>query len=263
MGKCFIRLAASVPVFLMDDVYIVLLACLALALLAHWRRVLTPAGSLAAFVVGMVIGIAGGLSWILLLLIFLVTSFAATRYRFKLKKRRGVQEGKRGERTWRNVAANGLVPTLMALLVLDNAPWPTLDRYTGSVLFLCAVAIAASDTLASELGVLSKRTWLITSRKRVRAGVNGGVSYPGEFWALTAALYVGISGVLLMGYFEPDIGFEWWDVALVTVIGFIGCQVDSVIGATIETKGHVSKLTNNLISITLGTVLAWLLLTLL
>jgi uncharacterized membrane protein len=41
-------------------------------------------------------------------------------------------------------------------------------------------------------------------------------------------------------------------------MGFTGCQIDSIIGATLENRGYVSKLTNNLMSIALGTIIAWL-----
>src|SRR5438445_10784534 len=75
--------------------------------LAYWREVLTWHGSLAAFVVGMVIGIFGDVTWLFLLLFFLLSSFLATRYRFALKEALGVHEGVRGERMSTNVLAYG------------------------------------------------------------------------------------------------------------------------------------------------------------
>jgi uncharacterized membrane protein len=38
--------------------------------------------------------------------------------------------------------------------------------------------------------------------------------------------------------------------------GFLGCQIDSVIGATLERRGKIGKLGNNLASIGLGTLIA-------
>jgi len=43
-------------------------------------------------------------------------------------------------------------------------------------------------------------------------------------------------------------------------IGFLGCQIDSVIGATLERRGLVNKKTNNLISTVSGGILAYLIL---
>src|SRR5439155_597063 len=74
---------------------------------SYRQDVLTWDGSLAAFVVGMVIGIFGDVTWLFLLLFFLLSSFLATRYRFALKEALGVQEGVRGERRSTNVLANG------------------------------------------------------------------------------------------------------------------------------------------------------------
>ncbi len=237
------------------DIAFVIAICATLCLLAYWRGVLTLGGSLAALAIGLVIGIFGGLSWILLLLLFLVTSFAATLYKFAAKKRLGLQEGRSGERGWRNVVANGFPPFIIAILASD---WVRiLDRETGSVLFLCAVAVAASDTLASEIGVLARKTWMITTRKRVRAGVNGGISVPGQAAAAIAAIYTGIVGALAFNYLDGT-ALGWLHIVLIADIGFLGCQLDSLIGATIETSGHVSKLTNNLISISAGVIAGWL-----
>lgn len=234
-----------------------IIVCAVLGALAYKKNVLTLSGSLLAVVFGLVIGFAGGFSWLLLLFIFLLTSFAATKYKFAVKQEKGVHEGRRGERGVDNVLASGLIPLIIALLSVENAPYPTIDKGTGYVLFLCAVAVAAADTLASELGVLSEKTWLITNGEKVKPGIDGGISVLGELWALVAAFYTGFMGILVMWILEPELVLELWLIGLVSVIGFLGCQIDSVIGATIERKGYVTKLTNNLISIALGTIIAW------
>ena len=90
--------------------------CIVMATASYYRKIFNFSGSVTAFVVGMAIGIFGDILWLLLLLVFLISSFGATKYRFEWKKSEGFQEGTRGERTWRNVAANGAVPALIALL---------------------------------------------------------------------------------------------------------------------------------------------------
>lgn len=240
---------------LWTDIILVFAICIVLCVLAYLKNVLTLDGSIAALIIGAAIGIAGGISWVFLLLLFLVTSFTATLYKFTAKKSMGLQEGISGERGWRNVLANGTPAFVIALFTSDYLH--VLDRQTGSILFLCAIAVAAADTLASELGVLAKKTWLITNMKRVKAGINGGISIPGQAAAAGAALYTGITGVLIFHYMD-GLDLNWLYVVLIADIGFLGCQLDSLIGATIETKGYVSKLTNNLTSISLGTLIAWL-----
>src|SRR5438046_10712415 len=130
----------------------------ALSALAYRRNVLTWDGSLAAFVVGMVIGIFGDVTWLFLLLFFLLSSFLATRYRFALKEALGVQEGLRGERRSTNVPANGLA--LMAVPVLSLVASAAFSKVVSGIVFLSALSVAGSDTLASEIGVLSRHPYL-------------------------------------------------------------------------------------------------------
>src|SRR6266699_938233 len=105
-----------------------------LSALAYWKGVLTWDGSLAAFVVGMVIGVFGDVTWLFLLLFFLLSSFLATRYRFALKEALVVDEGTRGERHATNVLANGVA--LMAVAVLSLIQPPGFPRLISGVVFL-------------------------------------------------------------------------------------------------------------------------------
>jgi uncharacterized protein (TIGR00297 family) len=237
--------------------------CFLLSALAYVKGVLTWDGSLAAFVVGFVIGVFGDIMWLFLLLFFLVSSFAATRYRFALKQAMGVQEGAKGERRSTNVLANGLAPmaiALLSLLSLDLFPKPL-----AGLAFLSALAVAGADTLASEIGVLSRRTYLIVNLKRVDAGTDGGVSLLGQISALAAALYTAVIGWLILVPVSEALGMaptfplQATAVLIPVVVGFGGCQLDSVIGATLERRGWVNKKTNNLISTTVGAVAAVLL----
>ncbi len=43
-------------------------------------------------------------------------------------------------------------------------------------------------------------------------------------------------------------------------IGFLGCQIDSVLGATLERRGLMSKKTVNLVSTASGAILSYLIL---
>lgn len=244
----------------LEAVLLTIVLCTSLATLAYFKGVLTWDGSVAAWGVGFIIGIFGDILWLFLLLIFLVTSFAATRYKFKLKEEKGVQEGVKGERRFTNVMANGFAPSVVALTSSFVAP--EMKTLAGLV-FVSSVAVAGSDTLASEIGVLSPHTWNITNLKPVKAGTDGGVSFLGEGAALLAALYTAFAALVLLNFIPGLLG--WHDItlaataatfAIITVVGFVGCQVDSVLGATLENRGAISKKTVNLVSTTLGAVLA-------
>lgn len=235
-----------------SDILAVVLICGVMASVSQYMGIMTTTGNILAFIEGLIIGLAS-LTWLLILLIFLLTSVVVTRYGFDRKKAAGVQEGNKGERGWRNVAANGATPMFVALLLLLVPGWVSYDGF--SILFISSVAVAASDTAASEIGVLNPRTYLITTFSRVKAGTNGGISSTGQLWAFLAALYTSVVAVgflLIMNSITLNPVY----ISIPVIAGFLGCQIDSVIGATLENAGHIGKLGNNMVSIALGTAIA-------
>ncbi|MCK5548365.1 MAG: DUF92 domain-containing protein, partial [Thermoplasmata archaeon] len=193
-------LTATIPQLYVSvlDVIMITVLCLLISLIAYMERFLTAGGSVAAFFTVFAIGIFGGFTWLFLLFMFTLTSFLATKYKFALKEALGAQEGIKGERSAKNVLANGSVPAVIAFLgFLDLPQFP---RSLAGIVFISAVAVAASDTMASEIGILSKRTYLITNFKKVNPGTNGGISVLGEFSALIAAVFTSLVGYLVLFY---------------------------------------------------------------
>jgi uncharacterized protein (TIGR00297 family) len=199
----------------------------------------------------MVIGLFGSILWLGALIVFAVLGFVVTRYRLQVKIRTGVQEGKKGERTYRNVLANGLIPAVVALLAWGTS---TEGSLVASVVYIAALSEASSDTIASELGVLSGRTRLITTGEKVQPGTDGGVSAYGTMWAIVGAVAASIVGWL---FIIPGRSLDSY-LLIPVVAGFAGCVIDSVIGATLERWGWVDKLGNNVISMAIAATMALL-----
>ena len=231
------------------DLVIVLLLCAVLSIISYRLRLLTLSGSIASFVMGVIIGLFGSINWLILLIAFALLGFLVTRFKLELKVDRGVQEGKKGERTYKNVLANGLVPALVAVGAFALGEQ---DSMTASIVYLTAISVAASDTIASELGVLSNKTRLITTMKPVLPGTDGGVSAYGTFWALMGAVFASMLGWLIL-FPGKAVSME---ILVPIIFGFVGCNVDSLIGATLERKGIVSKLGTNIISMAVGALAA-------
>ncbi len=237
----------------------IIIICVILATVTYYKGMLDLGGSSTAFAIGIIIGIFGGLEWILLLLIFLGSAFLATRYKFSYKKEHGFQEGRKGERGAVNVLANGLVPITLALLhnpinSLNPLGIGLVQYDIISFLFITSIACAASDTLASEMGILSDKTYLITSFKRVEPGTNGGVSLYGEIWALIGAAYTfGVSFIVFFilkdMYIEPSL------MIFGISIGFMSCQIDSILGAVLERRGLIGKSTVNLLAVSISIII--------
>jgi uncharacterized protein (TIGR00297 family) len=234
-----------------EQAVIVLVLCAALSALSWKLGLLTADGSLASFGVGMVLGVFGGIGWLLLLVLFAFIGFLVTRYKMDLKIRKGVQEGRKGERNYRNVLANGAVPMAIAILTFLAG----LEGELPALIYMSAVCVAAADTTASELGVLSDRTYMITTFRRVPPGVDGGVSLYGTAWAIAASAFAALVGWVVIEGTMPSLS-----VVIPISMGILGCFIDSVIGATLETKGWVTKLWNNMTSMALGAAIALLIL---
>ena len=230
---------------ILETLALVLALCAMLSFLSYRLRLLTASGSVASFLMGVIIGTLGSVNWLIILIAFALSGFLVTKFKFELKRRKGVQEGKKGERNWKNVVANGLIPALVAVMAWALGQQ---DNPAAGLIYLTSVSVAASDTIASELGVLSNRTFLITNMKKVAAGTDGGVSAYGTAWALIGAAIASILGWLLL--------FPWGmideRILIPIVMGFLGCNIDSLIGATLERRGITSKLSTNLLSMAFG-----------
>ncbi len=229
------------------------LLCLAIGEITYHKGLLTGGGAVAATLFGVIIAFIHP-SWLVLLFAFLLLGVIVTRYRFSEKEKRGVQEGEKGERGHMNVISTGVVP--LAIAILSFPPVAVIPVELSGIFFLTSVATAASDTLASEMGVLSSgSTRMITTMKEVRPGTNGGVSAYGTAWALIGAFSVSVAGGLFLSYFSHTFPQGMVYLLIPGTMGFAGCLIDSILGATLEERGIIGKGHVNLISELLSAVL--------
>ena len=243
------------------------LAVALIGVYTYRKDMLNAAGAFTAFALGSLIVLFTNF---VLLFALLGLGSAATRWHFSEKHAKKVSEKAGGRRSTRNVIANGAAPAAFALFagvaIETGNPWAVPPLV---VAYVSAIAVAASDTFASEFGSLAKRVRLITTFRVVPAGVDGGVSWPGQFAALAGALVIAILGALLLGNawiayplrlgVFPFATKTLWIVAIPTATGFLGCQIDSVLGATLEGGGLFTKEETNLLSISAGALVALLL----
>ncbi|MED5307857.1 MAG: DUF92 domain-containing protein [Candidatus Thermoplasmatota archaeon] len=220
-------------------------------------RFLDTAGVAAAAFIGLLVGLLGHWSWLLILLSFLVFSHLATKWKFEEKKSRNMAESDDGHRGWVNVFANGGIPALIATIAFLNEEW----EY-GLWMFGAAVSVAAADTFASEFGCLDDNVRMITTLKKCEPGINGGYSKTGQIAAFCGALIIGLmtfSAWYVTNLDEPMSGGISLMFAVIA-IGWIGCQIDSFLGAWFENRGYLTKGGVNTLAITSGMLImfAWL-----
>lgn len=203
---------------------------IATTIFAYRMRVIDRFGAVAAIPMGFVILYFGSVLWFLVLLIFFVTASLFTKYKYKQKQKMGLSEGNDGARGWKSVIANGGPAAAFAILyyLSHNNPVFTLS-FTGSLSF------ALSDTVATEVGLLSKaKPRSILTGKEINTGQSGGVTVRGEIAALTGSILIGtICGLLL----SEGILLQILVIlpAAITA-GTIATNIDSIFGATIQAK---------------------------
>jgi len=214
-----------------------------LALGAVAGHALTPYAGAVAAAFGIVIVLFVGFPYLALLVLFVAASALATRYRFDEKKRQQLQEGRMGERGVTNVVAHIVVPTSIA--VAGGVAPPLLSASATPVLFASALAFGASDTFASEFGVLSGHAKSILTGRPVPPGTNGGVSLLGHVFAAVGAVTTAVVGFVLFWAFRTPLPDAVLFVLAVAAAGFLACQVDSVLGELFENDGRLSKGSTN------------------
>jgi uncharacterized protein (TIGR00297 family) len=220
-----------------------ILLTIALSLGAVAARALTPLAGTVAAAFGIVIVVFVGFPVLALLILFVVGSVVATRFRIEEKRSKNVQEGVAGERGVSNVVAHIVLPT--GLAIAGGLSPPVLSTPALTVLYAGALAFGAADTFASELGVLAGKARSILTFRPVPPGTNGGVSGIGETWAFVGAAITALVGFLIFRAFATPLPGTAVFLGTVVVAGFAGCQVDSVLGETLENRGWLTKGSTN------------------
>ncbi|MDE0868999.1 MAG: DUF92 domain-containing protein [Candidatus Poseidoniaceae archaeon] len=223
---------------------------LALVLVSRQAKMLDTPGIIAATALGFVVGAMGHWTWLLILLGFLLASHKATKWRFEEKRVLGMSESEDGHRSYGNVIANGGLPGLVAIFAFVTEDW-----YNGLWMFSAAVAVASADTFASEIGCLDENVRMITTMKPCEPGMNGGFSASGQKAAFVGSCM--IAGLTFLAWMATnasvdDLQTGFIKTVLVSILGWLGCQMDSLLGAVFENRGYLTKGGVNGISITCG-----------
>ena len=192
------------------------------------------AGIALAVAMGLLVAIAAPFAFLVLLLLFLVLAVAVTKYGYEQKRELGLYEH---ERSWENVLANGLIPTICALAY----PWIGWGPYVG------ALAAITADKFASELGVLGGEPLSLMNFKKTKTGRNGAISAFGTLMSFDGAALIGIAAFFLL----PNV--DLWKIVMIGFVGFGGSMADSVVGV-LEERGIGNKASTNAICSIFGAV---------
>ncbi len=213
----------------MQNVIISLILSLVLASFAFFKKALTNNALILAFIFAFLITYFGGISsFLMLTTVFLSTVIAGI---IKKEKRKEITKDihqKGHQKDIGSIIAN-VAPGTIALLIYG---------FTKNEIFLvvyaCLMAEAISDSLASDIGILSKKAPInILTFKRSKPGLSGNISLLGIFSSLIGSLLIALIYYLF--------NLNLINGIIITICGFLGNFIDSYLGAALQVKYKCSK----------------------
>lgn len=219
------------------------------------KKLLTPAGLVHAGILGVILW--GTLGWrgYLVMAFYFVVGSAVTRVGLAQKEAAGIAEKRSGARGPENVWGSALIAAICALGVYVAgslaSPWNSTLVAFLLVGYVASMSTKLSDTCASEVGkAYGKHTFLITNLQPVARGTEGAVSLEGTLAGMLGSAALASVAWALGLILSIDIG-------ICVIAAFIATNLESVIGATLQSK--VGWLTNevvNVINTLIGAIVA-------
>lgn len=215
------------------------------------KKLLTPFGYLNGWFLGVTIWATLQWQGYLIVMFYFVVGSLVTRIGIDQKEEQGIAEKRGGMRGVENVWGSALTALLCAIGTLFVTP-PLRDLLVLG--YVASFATKLSDTCASEIGkAMGKNTFLITTLQPVARGTEGAISLEGTLAGILASLAIAIIAYV-MGMINLS------GVIICIISAFIATNLESLIGATLQTK--YNWLTNeivNFINTLIGAILAILL----
>jgi uncharacterized protein (TIGR00297 family) len=200
------------------------------AWLGYRAGTVSISGMIGGAVVGIVVFAAGGANaWTLLFLSFLLAT-VTSRLGLHRKRILRIAEERGGRRGAGNAFANCGVATIASVLAVTT-PYPK----EALLALTAALTAGGSDTVASEIGkAWGRRTFLVSTLRRVPPGTSGAMSLEGTLAGVAAAF-----ALAEIAAFIGLVGYE--SVLPVVIAATAGAIVESLLGATLEGPGILNN----------------------
>jgi uncharacterized protein (TIGR00297 family) len=230
-----------------------------LAIAGYALRSVDLSGALVGWILGCILIIGGGPPLYVALLAFFIIGTLATKLGYARKTREGLAQEKGGRRGAAHAFANVGVAAICAV-----ACWRGLG-FVPLFMGIAALATAASDTTASEIGQLfGKRAFLPLSFRRVERGTEGAISIEGTLAGIVAGCIVASAGTSMAAHhfragFIGSLAIYKSNVIIVlTLCAFLGSYLESILGSWNRRHGSpIANGTLNFANTMLGAFLFW------
>lgn len=215
----FVKLGAFTDTFL-----ILFIISSAYVLLVVLSKSLTAPASLLAYIMLFIASFSASVAGFLIFVIPFTLIAVVSLLRKIVLRKRG-EKSEKHQRNFLQVLLNGGIATVLLIL------FKILNKDYLFILACVSLAEAFADSLASDVGTLSKRQpYDIFRRKAVTPDVSGGVSFLGTFSALF--------GAIVLAFLSLVQRVDWIAFAFISVFGFVGTFIDSFFGSTAQALYH-------------------------
>lgn len=217
----------------MDIIISVILAAL-LVFVTLKKRAFTPAAAISAGAILVTAAFCGSYAAIAIVLAAYGTVFAVDLVLGKRTERiTGEINLKVGRRDVVQVLANATAAVIAIIL------GKIFESPIGMVVYTAALTECLADSLASDIGVLSKKDPVdICRMRRIKRGMSGGVSLLGTISAFCGCL---LMTLIFIAFF----GFNTKHIIAVLVIPMIGILADSILGSLVQAKYRCTECGKN------------------
>ena len=142
---------------------------------SYKKNILDKTGITASIIIGIMIFIGGGWKFIAIISSFYILGIATTNFRKSKKRINSITKEKSTTRSYTNVIANGGIASILAFASI------MVESELLAIAFTGAILTATADTIATEIGLLSKSTpfFLLKPSKKCMKGESGGVTILG------------------------------------------------------------------------------------
>jgi uncharacterized protein (TIGR00297 family) len=209
----------------------------ALALVGYLLRSVSFSGALGGFILGAILILGAGWPMYVALLAFFIIGTAATKLGYAKKASAGLAQEGGGRRGFSHAFSNVGVAAICAIAVsrLGRSVHDSIVEIELLPMFMgiAALATAAADTTASEIGqLIGRRAFLPLTLKRVPVGTEGAISIEGTLMGLVGGFLVALAGTWSVGRMFGDVielpsGMVW----ILTLCAFAGSYLESVAGS--------------------------------
>lgn len=208
-----------------------------LAAIGYFTRSVSFSGAIGGWILGAILILGAGWPMYVALLAFFIIGTVATKLGYSRKATEGLAQEGGGRRGFSHAFSNVGVAAICAIAVsrLARTVQDSMSEAELLPMFMgiAALATAAADTTASEIGqLIGRRAFLPLTLKRVPVGTEGAISIEGTLAGLLAGFLVALAGAASVERLFGDVvEFSWGIVLLLTLCAFVGSYLESVAGS--------------------------------